>query len=88
MRAMAGFDSNDSTSIDAPVPDYSAALAAPIDGLRIGVPREYFGEGLDSRMEATIRASLAELERQGATLMNSLLRHWQAHWAKATKHDS
>jgi aspartyl-tRNA(Asn)/glutamyl-tRNA(Gln) amidotransferase subunit A len=42
---MAGFDPRDSTSVDRPVPDYVAALDRPLTGLKIGLPKEYFGEG-------------------------------------------
>src|SRR6185503_6359369 len=48
LGAMAGFDPLDSTSVDQPVPDYVAALGKPIKGLRIGLPKEYFAEGLEA----------------------------------------
>ncbi|HEX5462807.1 MAG TPA: Asp-tRNA(Asn)/Glu-tRNA(Gln) amidotransferase subunit GatA [Steroidobacteraceae bacterium] len=68
LREMAGFDPNDSTSVDAPVPDYVAALDAPLAGMKVGVIREFFDEGLDRENEARIREALAVLERQGATV--------------------
>ncbi|HEU5443696.1 MAG TPA: amidase family protein, partial [Steroidobacteraceae bacterium] len=68
LREMAGFDPNDSTSVDAPVPDYVAALDAPLAGMKVGIIREFFDEGLDRENEVRIREALAVLERQGATV--------------------
>jgi aspartyl-tRNA(Asn)/glutamyl-tRNA(Gln) amidotransferase subunit A len=68
LQAMAGFDPNDSTSANAPVPDYSATLESPIDGLRIGLPKEYFGEGLDAGVAASVDAAIKEYEALGATV--------------------
>ncbi len=68
LGAMSGLDPRDSTSVDAPAEDYSAALDAPLDGLRIGVVREFMGEGLDEDCAAAVRAALAEYEALGATL--------------------
>jgi aspartyl-tRNA(Asn)/glutamyl-tRNA(Gln) amidotransferase subunit A len=70
LQAMAGFDERDSTSADEPVPDYAAQLTDDIAGLRIGLPKEYFGEGLDAGVAASVRAALAELERLGATMVD------------------
>jgi len=70
LNAMAGFDSRDSTSLDSAVPDYTASLGDSIEGLRIGLPREYFDEALDPVMAETMRAALAELEKLGATLID------------------
>jgi aspartyl-tRNA(Asn)/glutamyl-tRNA(Gln) amidotransferase subunit A len=50
LQGMAGFDAKDSTSIDEPVPDFSANLNGSLQGLRIGVPKEYFSAGLDPRI--------------------------------------
>ena len=66
LSAMAGFDPKDSTSADEPVPDYAAALGEPLSGLRIGLPREYFGKGLDSAVAASIESAIAELRILGA----------------------
>ena len=66
---MAGFDSRDSTSADVPVPDYVDALDDDIKGLRIGLPKEYFGAGLDERVARVIQEALAEYERLGAELV-------------------
>jgi aspartyl-tRNA(Asn)/glutamyl-tRNA(Gln) amidotransferase subunit A len=66
LQAMAGFDERDSTSAGEPVPDYSAALAADVSGVRIGLPREYFGEGLNAAVAASIQAAVTEYEKLGA----------------------
>jgi len=68
LGAMAGFDPRDSTSIDAPVPDYSATLNDSLDGLRIGLPKEYFGEGLAPEMAALLDTAIRTLEQQGAQI--------------------
>ncbi|HHM05288.1 MAG TPA: Asp-tRNA(Asn)/Glu-tRNA(Gln) amidotransferase subunit GatA [Gammaproteobacteria bacterium] len=70
LSAMAGFDHRDSTSVDRPVPDYAAALGQSIKGLKIGLPKEFFGEGLDSQVEQTVRAAVAEYEKLGATVQD------------------
>jgi aspartyl-tRNA(Asn)/glutamyl-tRNA(Gln) amidotransferase subunit A len=62
---IAGHDPNDSTSADAPVPDYSAELGKPLDWLRIGVPEDYFGEGLDPEVKAKVEAGIALLHKLG-----------------------
>ena len=69
LSCMASFDDKDSTCIDREVPDYSATLGQDIKGLRIGVPSEYFSEGLDPGTEKAVRAALAEFEAQGAGLV-------------------
>ncbi|WP_295391831.1 Asp-tRNA(Asn)/Glu-tRNA(Gln) amidotransferase subunit GatA [uncultured Thiodictyon sp.] len=69
LQAMAGFDPRDSTSLDTPVPDYVAGLDGDLAGLRIGLPKEYFGAGLDGRVAASIQAAIREYERQGATVV-------------------
>ncbi|HUN72025.1 MAG TPA: Asp-tRNA(Asn)/Glu-tRNA(Gln) amidotransferase subunit GatA [Steroidobacteraceae bacterium] len=68
LREMAGFDANDSTSVDAPVPDYVAELDAPLAGVRIGLIKEFVDEGLDRENELRIRDALKVLERLGASL--------------------
>ena len=67
---MAGFDPRDSTSVDRPVPDYSATLEQSLAGRRIGVPKEFFGDGLEAGSATAIRAALAVYERLGATLVD------------------
>jgi aspartyl-tRNA(Asn)/glutamyl-tRNA(Gln) amidotransferase subunit A len=69
LGAMAGFDPKDSTSIDRPVDDYLGALEAPVKGLRIGLPREYFGDGLDAGVRKVTEEALAEFEKLGAELV-------------------
>jgi len=68
LRVMAGFDPRDSTSVDRPVPDYVAALAEPLAGLRIGLVKEFFDKGLDAGSERCVREALAVYEKLGATL--------------------
>ncbi|MBV6418079.1 MAG: Glutamyl-tRNA(Gln) amidotransferase subunit A [Steroidobacteraceae bacterium] len=70
LGAMAGFDPRDSTSVDAPVPDYVAALAAPAKGLRIGLVKEFFDTGLDAENERQLRAAFAVYEKLGVTLVD------------------
>ena len=68
LGAMAGFDARDSTSVDAPVPDYVAGLERPLAGLRIGLLKEFFERGLDPAVEACLRTALEALRAQGAEL--------------------
>src|SRR5882762_5529150 len=68
LREMAGFDANDSTSVDTPVPDYATTLNAPLAGLKIGLLKEFFDKGLDPENERRIREALATYEKLGATL--------------------
>jgi aspartyl-tRNA(Asn)/glutamyl-tRNA(Gln) amidotransferase subunit A len=69
LNCMASYDDKDSTCIDRPVPNYSAHLGDSLKGLRIGIPKEYFSEGLNSGTEQAVRASLAEYEKLGAKLV-------------------
>jgi len=68
LQAMSGHDPRDSTSSATAVPNFSASLNEQINGLRIGVPQEYFSEGLDTGVGDTVKAALAELEKAGAVL--------------------
>src|SRR5690606_21939575 len=68
LEVMAGFDERDSTSLEEPVPHYSRLLNEPIAGLTIGVPENFFDEGLDAGNAAAVRAALSELEKLGAKL--------------------
>ena len=68
LGAVAGHDPLDATSVDAPVPDYVAALAQGVKGLRIGVPDEYFGEGLDAEIERAVREAIDVLRGLGASV--------------------
>ena len=67
LNAVAGHDPLDSTSTDVAVPDFTAACRADVKGLRIGVPREYFGSGVQPEIAATVRAAIAKLTEFGAT---------------------
>ncbi|MBV8076894.1 MAG: Asp-tRNA(Asn)/Glu-tRNA(Gln) amidotransferase subunit GatA [Planctomycetaceae bacterium] len=75
LGVIAGRDPMDSTSVDAPVPDYAATLDAPPETLRIGLVREYFGEGLDPEIEAAIREAVRVYEAAGATTKEVSLPH-------------
>src|SRR5881296_3068757 len=66
LRAVAGHDPMDSTSVDVPVPDYRAELGRGVEGLRIGIPAEYFIEGLEPEVEAAVRVAVRVLEKLGA----------------------
>jgi len=68
LGAMAGFDPRDSTSVDAPVPDYVAELGTPIQGLRVGVIREFFDTGLEPRVAALVQQAIDLLRTRGATI--------------------
>ncbi len=70
LNIMAGFDERDSTSVDQPVPDFSATLGKDIKGLRIGLPREFFGEGLSADVAKAVEAALSEYKKLGATLVD------------------
>jgi aspartyl-tRNA(Asn)/glutamyl-tRNA(Gln) amidotransferase subunit A len=73
LNAMAGFDEKDSTSVDQSVPDYSAGLGKPLDGLRIGLPKEYFAHddgGMNADVEAVIKAALEQYRAMGAELVD------------------
>jgi aspartyl-tRNA(Asn)/glutamyl-tRNA(Gln) amidotransferase subunit A len=69
LGALAGHDPRDSTSVDAPVPDYAAALTGDVKGLRLGVPREYFVSGMESGVESAVRAGIETLAGQGAEIV-------------------
>ncbi len=69
LNAMAGFDTRDSTSIERAPEDFTRHLNDDLQGLRIGVPKEYFGEGLASDVEQAVRNALKEYEKLGATLI-------------------
>ena len=69
LNSMAGFDERDSTSLEHPVEDFQRDLNTPLTGLRIGVPREFFGTGLASDVEQAVRAALSKYEELGATLV-------------------
>jgi aspartyl-tRNA(Asn)/glutamyl-tRNA(Gln) amidotransferase subunit A len=70
---MLGFDPKDSTSLERPPEDFTRELNGGVKGLRIGVPLEFFGSGLDADVERAIRAALTELEQLGARLVDVTL---------------
>ncbi|WP_428826120.1 Asp-tRNA(Asn)/Glu-tRNA(Gln) amidotransferase subunit GatA [Azonexus sp. IMCC34842] len=70
LNSMAGFDERDSTSLERPLEDYSRHLEGPLAGLRIGLPKEFFGEGCDAAVMAAVRAAIAEYEKLGATIVD------------------
>ncbi|QFY41481.1 Asp-tRNA(Asn)/Glu-tRNA(Gln) amidotransferase subunit GatA [Candidatus Methylospira mobilis] len=75
LQTMAGFDDRDSTSVDQPVPDYAASLNDNLAGLKIGLPREFFGEGLDADIARSIEAAITEYRKLGATVHEISLPH-------------
>ena len=68
MNAIAGHDHRDSTSVPVPVPDYTQCLTGDIKGLRIGIPEEYFVEGMQPEVEAAVRTAIGQLEDLGASI--------------------
>ncbi len=75
MEVLSGLDPHDSTSVDIPVPAYTQSLNTPVKGLKIGVPKEFFSEGIDAEVEASVRSALKEYEKLGATLVDVSLPH-------------
>ena len=75
MNVIAGYDPRDSTSIDCEVPDYTAMLTEGLQGMRIGVPREYFGQGLDPEVDRAVRDSITLLADAGAKIVDVTLPH-------------
>jgi aspartyl-tRNA(Asn)/glutamyl-tRNA(Gln) amidotransferase subunit A len=75
LRVIAGRDPMDSTSADVPVPDYEQELARPLKGLKLGVPKEYFGEGLDAEVRSAVEAAIQRLSAEGAEVVPISLPH-------------
>jgi aspartyl-tRNA(Asn)/glutamyl-tRNA(Gln) amidotransferase subunit A len=75
LRVIAGRDPMDSTSADVPVPDYEAGLARPVSGLKIGVPQEYFGDGLHAEVRAAVESGIAKLRDAGCAIVPISLPH-------------
>src|SRR5262249_32604504 len=75
LKAIAGRDPHDATSVDVPVPDYPATLDTPPESLRIGIVREHYGAGLDAEIEAAIREAVRVYEAAGATVKEVSLPH-------------
>jgi aspartyl-tRNA(Asn)/glutamyl-tRNA(Gln) amidotransferase subunit A len=75
LQIIAGRDPNDSTSTTAPVEDYAAGLAKPVKGMKIGIPKEYFGAGMDAGVREKVEAGIALLRKLGCELMDIHLPH-------------
>ena len=75
MNAIAGHDPRDSTCVAHPVPDYTSGLNAPLQGLRIGLPVEYFGDGLARGVEQVVRDAISVYKALGATVVDVSLPH-------------
>lgn len=75
MNVISGFDSHDSTSVNKPVPDYTQFLNKPVKGLRIGLPKEYFIDGIDASVKKSIESAVKEWEKQGAIVEEISLPH-------------
>ena len=75
LQAMSGFDPRDSTSVDRPVDDYLAGIDRPLDGLRVGLPREYFAEGLAPAVRACVDEAVRQLQKLGAKTVELSLPH-------------
>lgn len=69
LQVMAGHDPNDSTSLPNRVPDYAAALTGDLRGLRVGLPQEYFIEGLQPEVKSAVETAVAQIERLGAQIV-------------------
>src|ERR1700756_1917158 len=72
---IAGRDANDSTSTTAPVPNYVAEAEKPVRGLRIGIPKEYFGEGMDPEVRETVEAGIEVLRKLGCEIREIRMPH-------------
>jgi aspartyl-tRNA(Asn)/glutamyl-tRNA(Gln) amidotransferase subunit A len=75
LSAISGRDAMDSTSLDAPVPDYAAQLGGDLKGLRLGLPKEYFIAGLDAEVETKVRAAVDQCRALGAEIVEISLPH-------------
>ncbi|WP_415033076.1 Asp-tRNA(Asn)/Glu-tRNA(Gln) amidotransferase subunit GatA [Azonexus sp.] len=75
LSAMAGFDERDSTSLERPQEDYTRALGQPLHGLRIGLPKEFFGPGCDPAVMAGVQEAIQTYQKLGATLVDVSLPH-------------
>ncbi len=69
LEAMVGFDEKDSTSVERDTEDYTSTLSKPLDGLKIGLPKEYFGEGLDAEVGKVVEAAIDEYKKLGAEVV-------------------
>jgi len=78
LQVISGYDPKDSTSINRPVPDYGAALKNGVKGLRVGLPKEYFIDGMDPEVERAVRAAVKTMGSLGATVTEVSLPHTDA----------
>ena len=77
-QVISGADPHDSTSIDVPVPDYVAELGRGVQGLRVGMPKEYFSDGVDAEVQNAVKAAIRKLEELGAHVVEVSLPHTSA----------
>src|SRR5579884_727168 len=75
LRTIAGRDPKDSTSAEVPVPDYVSELEKPVNGMKVGVAKEYFGEGLDSEVRSAVEAAIQKLAKLGCEIVEVSLPH-------------
>lgn len=75
LEVMAGHDVHDATSVTIPTDEYTTALTRDVKGLRIGIPKEYFGDGIESDIRAAIEETKAKLVKAGCTIVDISLRH-------------
>jgi aspartyl-tRNA(Asn)/glutamyl-tRNA(Gln) amidotransferase subunit A len=77
LQVISGFDPKDATSLDVPVPDYSAGLekVKSLEGMKLGLPREYFVQGMDSEVEQAVRAAVEKCRSLGAEIVDVSLPH-------------
>ena len=75
LNIIAGYDERDSTSVDSPIPDYTQALKKDVKNLKIGIPKEYFVEGLDPEVNDAVRAAIETLKGEGAVFEEVSLPH-------------
>ena len=73
LNAMSGFDPKDSTSLEKDVPDYTTDLNKPLTGLKIGLPKEYFGEGLSEGTNQIVQSAIEEYKKMGAEIIDITL---------------
>jgi aspartyl-tRNA(Asn)/glutamyl-tRNA(Gln) amidotransferase subunit A len=75
LSVIAGHDPMDSTSANVPVPDYVSEMKKPVRGMKLGIPKEYFGEGLDAEVRSGVEAAIQQLAAQGAEIIPISLPH-------------
>ncbi|HEY6253935.1 MAG TPA: Asp-tRNA(Asn)/Glu-tRNA(Gln) amidotransferase subunit GatA [Candidatus Angelobacter sp.] len=75
LTEIAGRDPLDSTSADVPIPNYAAEIGKPVKGLKLGMPKEYFGEGLDQEVRSAIEAAIQQLAKDGCEIVPISLPH-------------